>query len=44
MGMKAFITGVTFCICVLALKMTTDFLIVGGVFCVIGCILVWLDK
>lgn len=44
MGMKIFVTGVTFCICVLALKLAAEFLIVGGVFCVIGCLLLWMDK
>lgn len=44
MGMRIFVTGVTFCICVVALALKTEFLLVGGVFCVIGCILIWLDK
>lgn len=44
MGMKVFVTGVTFCIGVLALKATSELLIVGGIFCVIGCIMLWFDK
>jgi len=43
-GTKLFITGVTFAVCVWALALPAPFAIVAAVFCVIGCVLVWLDK
>lgn len=43
-GMKIFITGVTFALLAAVLALSQPFLIVGGIFAAIGCVLVWLDK
>jgi len=44
MGLKLFCTGVTFGVCVWALALAQPFQIVAAVFCVIGIVLMWLDK
>lgn len=43
-GMKVFVTGITIALLAAVLTLSQPFLIVGAIFALIGCILLWLDK
>jgi hypothetical protein len=43
-GLKIFITGVTFALLAAVLALSQPFLIVGGIFAAIGCVLIWLNQ
>lgn len=43
-GLKIFITGVTFTLLAATAGLDKPFLIVGGIFAAIGCILCWLNQ
>ncbi len=43
-GMKIFITGITFALLAAVLALSQPFLIVGGIFAAIGCVLIWIGQ
>lgn len=43
-GMKVFVTGVTFTLFAAAAALSQPFLIVGCILAAVGCVLLWLDK